>query len=273
MEQHPVPRQITTFEFKLIGFMTLKQFIYLIIFVPIAYIVFSVFPIPVLNFLLAAIIALFGVALAFVPINDRPLDVFIKNFLKRMSSPTQYFYNKTGQKVAVNGQLDPKSAANLADAKQKLEIYLEMTRVKNQKTEQTAANHTPLDESMLGGQGEAEPEDEAVVVTQTVEEADEKPAQEEKVDENKPYLVGEVKNNKQSPLPGVLVYIKNPSGKPVRLLKTNPNGVFATFNPLPKGEYTFEVKDPKGKFFFDTMKMDLEGQNLQPIEFFSKELI
>src|SRR5438270_526220 len=34
MEQHAIPRQITSFEFKLIGFMTLKQFLYLLVFLP-----------------------------------------------------------------------------------------------------------------------------------------------------------------------------------------------------------------------------------------------
>ena len=75
MEQHPIPRQITTFEFKLIGFMTLKQFLYLVVFVPAAYVVFKLFPIPFLNFLLALAVAGIGAALAFVPIQDKPLAV------------------------------------------------------------------------------------------------------------------------------------------------------------------------------------------------------
>jgi len=47
MEQHAVPRQITTFEFKLIGFMTLRQFIYLLVFIPLGVVVYFLFPIPV----------------------------------------------------------------------------------------------------------------------------------------------------------------------------------------------------------------------------------
>src|SRR5450830_869986 len=52
MEQHAIPRQITTFEFKLIGFLTIKQFIYLLIFIPIGLLIFYTFPIPILNFFL-----------------------------------------------------------------------------------------------------------------------------------------------------------------------------------------------------------------------------
>jgi hypothetical protein len=90
---------------------------------------------------------------------------------------------------------------------------------------------------------------------------------------NKPFLTGVVKNNKMIPLSGVLIYIKDQNGKVIRLLKTNPHGVFATFNPLPDGEYLFELKDPQGSYFFDTMKLKVESKNQKPLEFFSKELL
>jgi hypothetical protein len=89
----------------------------------------------------------------------------------------------------------------------------------------------------------------------------------------KPFLTGVVKNNKIIPLSGVLIYIKDQNGKTIRLLKTNPYGVFATFNPLPDGEYLFELKDPQGSYFFDTIKLKIEGKNQRPLEFFSKELL
>ena len=81
MEQHPIPRQITTFEFKLIGFLTIKQFIYLLISIPIGVLIFYIFPVPILNFFLGLIVVLIGVAFAFVPINDRPMEVWIKNLI------------------------------------------------------------------------------------------------------------------------------------------------------------------------------------------------
>jgi F-type H+-transporting ATPase subunit alpha len=55
MEQHPIPRQITTFEFKLIGFMTLKQFLYILISIPAGFVVYKVFPIPILNIVMVPI--------------------------------------------------------------------------------------------------------------------------------------------------------------------------------------------------------------------------
>ena len=85
MEQHAIPRQITSFEFKLIGFMTLKQFLYLVVFFPVAFIVYKLFPIPIINILLAVGVVVLGLVFAFLPVNDRPIDVWIKNFMKRLN--------------------------------------------------------------------------------------------------------------------------------------------------------------------------------------------
>jgi len=46
-----------------------------------------------------------------------------------------------------------------------------------------------------------------------------------------------------------------------------------SYNPLPQGEYFFEVKDPKGTYIFDTMKVKIENEKNNPIEILSKELI
>jgi hypothetical protein len=86
-------------------------------------------------------------------------------------------------------------------------------------------------------------------------------------------LTGVIKNNRQIPLSGVLVYIKNGQSQPLRLLKTNPHGIFATYNPLPEGEYTFEMKDPNGGYFFDTMKVHVPNEGNKPYEFLSKEVL
>ena len=48
-----------------------------------------------------------------------------------------------------------------------------------------------------------------------------------------------------------MIYVKDQNNTTVRLLKTNPHGVFATYNKLSPGAYSFEIKDPKGGYFFD----------------------
>lgn len=99
MENHPIPQDVTGFQFKLIGDMTIKQFAYLITGVIMAWIFFSL---PITYFIkipFAFFFGLFGVSLAFLPIEGRPMDVMIGNFLKALSSPTQYVYRKTGVPV------------------------------------------------------------------------------------------------------------------------------------------------------------------------------
>lgn len=103
MENHPIPQDVTGFQFKLIGDMTIKQFAYLMAGVILGWIIFSL---PVTYFIripFSLFFGLLGVSLAFLPIEGRPMDVMIGNFLKALSSPTQYVYRKTG--VAVWSQV------------------------------------------------------------------------------------------------------------------------------------------------------------------------
>jgi hypothetical protein len=96
MENHPIPQDITGFQFKLIGDMTLKQFAFLAGGIIIGWIIYSL---PILIFIripLAAFLAILGTCLAFVPIGGRPMDVMIKNYFKAIFSPTQYVYQKGG---------------------------------------------------------------------------------------------------------------------------------------------------------------------------------
>lgn len=263
MEQHPMPRQITTFEFKLIGFLTLKQFIYLAVFIPLGYIVYKLFPIPLFSLVFAAFIAGSGVAFAFVPINDRPLDVWIKNLFKRLTSPTQYMYQKQNPPIYFLKNLfflsDPHRVMTHVESQEKLAAYL----VKTGKTTIPGAKKQAISILLQKPSSALQGKKTGIVAkTQPI------------VDQQKtPFFTGVVKNHKLIPLPGILIYLKNEKGNMVRLLKTNPHGVFATFNPLPASEYLFEFKDPKNTYFFATMKMRIEGPGSKPLEFFSKELI
>jgi len=88
-----------------------------------------------------------------------------------------------------------------------------------------------------------------------------------------PFLTGIVRNQRQIPLPGILVSIKNNAGVQIRLLKTNPHGIFATYSNLNSGVYDFEISDPKGNYFFDTMKLTIGSDQQKPLAFYSKELL
>ncbi len=99
MEQHPVPQNVTTFQFRLIGDMTIKQFGYLAGGAVGAYICYKL-PLPFFfTWPLAVSLVLLGIGLAFVPIEERPMDVWLLSFIKSIYSPTQYLWQKTKAEV------------------------------------------------------------------------------------------------------------------------------------------------------------------------------
>ncbi len=268
MEQHAVPRQITTFEFKLIGFLTLKQFGYLAIFSALSVIFFYLVPFP-LNIVSAAVCALSGVALVFVPYNDRPLDVWVKNFIKKLFSPSQYYFiKKNTLPDFLKGVIvlsTPQIIESHIDARQKLSSYLHATgpttdqNLKKQHIHNLINSTAPL------------PVGSTTTPEEKIGEAPSEALQPVASLGPHPFLYGMVKNNKNTALPNVLVYIKDKAGKPQRILKTNQNGVFATFHSLPKDAYFFEIKDLGQRYFFDTMEYSVSEKNDQPINFISKE--
>jgi len=97
MEQHPVPQNVTTFQFRLIGDMTIKQFGYLAGGAMVGYICYKL-PLPFFfTWPLAITFVVLGIGLAFVPIEERPMDVWLLSFIKSIYSPTQYLWQKTAQ--------------------------------------------------------------------------------------------------------------------------------------------------------------------------------
>ncbi|MBI3620265.1 PrgI family protein [Candidatus Roizmanbacteria bacterium] len=274
MEQHPIPRQITTFEFKLIGFLTLRQFLYLVVFVPLGFIMYKVFPVPVVNIVLGVGVGAIGLAFAFIPINDRPLEVWIRNFIKRLTSPTQYLYQKENKPLYFLKDLffaaDPHRVMAHIESQEKLAGYLASRR-----TTTTTSVRKQTINNLLQGPAQKQAVDvvEATPQMQTVVVEGSPPTASQAFLQKQPFFTGEVKNHKLIPIPGILIYVKDQKGEVKRLLKTNPHGVFATFSPLPVGEYSFEIKDPKNVYFFDTMKIRVDVANPRPLEFNSKELL
>ncbi len=315
MDQHPVPRQITTFEFKLIGFFTVKQFIYIIVFAPIGFVVYSLFPIPLLNIVLGVLIGSIGFVIALVPINDRPIDVWVKNLVKRLISPTQYVYHKSNQPIYFFDHLyfvsDPHRVMSHIESQEKLSAYLAQTqqvvpaidehkkRINDLFRKHRAAppaepikTHADSLEPVQHAQqtisvpvpqpippsAHATPLSLPAPSTNTTLKEDSKPLVKkgEKpavISPKQPFFTGVVKNHRLIPIPGILIYVKDSNGQTIRLLKSNPHGVFATFNPLAPGEYTLEMKDPRNGYFFDTMKITINDSNPTPFEVYSKELL
>lgn len=133
--QHAVPQNIMDVEFKLIGDLTMRQFTYLLVFGVIAYLIY-ISVVGVFKWPLTLFFVLFGLALAFIPIQERGMDEWFVNFFQAVYSPTQRVWKKepilppafTYQNLAVVKQelitLAPTSS------RRKLEEYLELQQEK-----------------------------------------------------------------------------------------------------------------------------------------------
>ncbi|MBU2632239.1 PrgI family protein [Patescibacteria group bacterium] len=130
MDNHPIPQDVTSFQFKLIGNMTIKQFAFLAAGIVIAWVVYALPIYSLIKFPLMALFGGTGAALAFLPIEGRPMDVMISNFAKAVFNPTQFIYHQFGGSLYFIPQETPKNAnhspsqANKEVDKNKLETFL-----------------------------------------------------------------------------------------------------------------------------------------------------
>lgn len=129
MDQHPVPQNISSYEFRLVGDMTLKQFFQLSAGVVIA-LIFYASSLPVyIKWPFVILFTFLGIAIAFIPIEERPLHVWIINFVKSAYSPTQYLWQKKAVKpemLTFQSHVARKQApVQLIQDQSKLNEYLE----------------------------------------------------------------------------------------------------------------------------------------------------
>ncbi len=97
MQEHPIPQDITGYQFHLIGSMTIRQFAMVLAGV-VAAVVFYQVSLPVFMKLpISIMFALTGAGAAFVPIEGRPLDQWIVNFFRALYKPTKFFWKREAQ--------------------------------------------------------------------------------------------------------------------------------------------------------------------------------
>lgn len=95
MQQHPVPQNISSYQFRLVGDMTLKQFLQLLGGGVIAFIFFSTnLPSPIKWFFII-ISLLLAAGFAFMPLEGRSLDKWLLAFIQAIYKPTQFHWKKT----------------------------------------------------------------------------------------------------------------------------------------------------------------------------------
>lgn len=113
MENHPIPQDVTGFKFRLIGSVTVKQFLYILA----AGALCGVFFIMPIAFLIKwpaiLLIAGIGAALAFLPIEGRPMDVMLVNFLKALPAENRYLFHKKGAEALLHDYFQPQTVKKI----------------------------------------------------------------------------------------------------------------------------------------------------------------
>jgi len=94
METHPVPQQISAYQFRLVGDMTLKQFFQVGGGALVSLLIYATGIHPIIKWPLILFSFSLGAALAFLPFEERPLSQWLLSFFRSVYSPTIYFWEK-----------------------------------------------------------------------------------------------------------------------------------------------------------------------------------
>jgi len=273
MDQHPVPQPISSYEFRLIGSMTLKQFAKLAGCALAALILYAT-PLPgFLKWPLIILFALLGLGMAFLPINERPLDVWIVAFFKAVFSPTQFLWQKRSPVIS-NQPLETNQGAPVISNQstpppvQTFNNYQSTINNINTQEQEFLKN---LQNTYASG-----PIRPAKIISRPLEPKI--PTVAPKIAQNdfifaptQPNIVfGVVKNSEGKFVESVIMEIRDSHKNVVRALRSNKLGQFRIATPLPNG--TFEIAPEKEGLDFDIIKIDLKGEVVPPIEIISKPL-
>lgn len=296
MEQHPIPQQISSYEFKLVGEMTLKQFLKAAGGIILALLINSTKLVFFVKWPLMLVFGAGGLALAFLPFQDRPLETWVKAFIRSIYSPTIFVYKKVSSKNWLD--LDPSKAVALPKEEEEEEAVKPLPTKENEKVKEFIGS-LPSVKREIGKEEKSEQptvnskiEPEKVVVETTkatvAETVAEKDWRSEKVDlklktekleatgeakfgsipmpdipEIANTIVGMVLDTNGKIVEGAIVEVQDEKGNPSRVFKTNSLGQFKTATPLASGKYL--VVAEKDNLSFDRVNIDLKGKIVEPI--------
>lgn len=100
IQQHPIPQNVTSFQFRLVGDMTLKQFFQLAGGIIVSLIIYAL-PLPgFLKWPLVAIPAALGAGMAFLPVQGRPMDQWLMAFFRSIYQPTIFTWTRSVEPIA-----------------------------------------------------------------------------------------------------------------------------------------------------------------------------
>jgi hypothetical protein len=116
MEQHAIPQNVSSYQFKLVGDMTLKQFFQLAGGLLGGFIIYSLPLLGIIKWPLAILSGLLGVGLAFLPFEERPLEKWIFAFFRAIYSPTIFAWQKAAVQPKFFQDENPADSSSQQDA-------------------------------------------------------------------------------------------------------------------------------------------------------------
>jgi len=296
MNQHQIPQQISSYEFRLVGDMTLKQFLKLAVGILAAYIIYNSGLLIIFRLPLAITFLVLGIATAFLPFNDRPLEYWLSAFVRAIYSPTVYIWKKASSPIiysqiplsdAINQVIIPDlqgKAARLPSAPPPIASSVPEIISQETKILEVEKPVSPIIESTaeLGQVATTKPESFDIQDEKIIEELV-KPAG-QKVAATSPQFVdiplpamptipnvvsGLVLSDEGKIVEGAIVEIQDTEGSPIRAMRTNALGQFQTATPLPNGQYLLLVeKDPLS---FEAIKIIAANNIMPPLQIVAKK--
>jgi hypothetical protein len=278
MEQHPIPQHISSYQFRLIGEMTLSQFGKLAGGIIVA-LVFYALPLPgFIKWFLILLAAGTGAAFAFVPLEGRSLETWIAAFIKSIYSPTEYVWQKSKIDFSFL-RPDRQEGQTLVTPHQETTRSLSVKELALLKALGNREDfYTPEEISQAQSilklfQAQSEPIISANIIQPKIATAHPLPTEEAQFNQKLPFpsapdqpnvLVGMVIDKNGKIVEGAIIEIKDDNGDTVRAMRTNKLGQFRTVSALPDNQYQISIE--KEGLNFDIIKIQLRGEIVSPIE-------
>ncbi len=273
MRQHAIPQNILDIEFKLFTKFTLKEFAYLAIGfgiggIMIYLIVSNIIP-GTLGIPVCILSCSTGIFLGLVPINDQDADVFIKNYITAITSPTQRVWltkdmkeerRKPDIKPDEEGKLVPKEMKG-----KKKKIIGEGLLVKKQIIDENKVEDI-FEKDLEGEPARSSTSSSSpnllIINNQNISKYQFEIKSLDKLPGN---INVWLSTQDMKPIPNVIVYLKSSQGKILYANKTGDSGYFLTNKLWEPSTYMLEFQHPT--YNFPKVQLEVEDkENNLPIK-------
>jgi hypothetical protein len=266
MRQHAIPQNILDVEFKLFTKFTLKEFAYLAIGIGFGGVMFYMMASEMIPGVLGLPVALIssgaGIFLGLVPINDQDADIFVKNYITAITSPTQRVWmNKEMRTERVKPEVKPSEDGGLIpkDMKEEKKRIIGVSLQSNKDSTEDSevdmlSEELDVDEDLLT----PPPLDPTHILIN-----DQNISNYQFSIKSLDKLPGNINiwlcTKDFKPIPNVIVYLKSTRDKILYANRTGVNGYFLTNKIWEPNTYVLEFQHPVYKF--PKVEIELSEQN------------